>query len=80
MPLFLVARWSCILLAVPAAAGAQERGLFEAAVDVGKVHAPGTAAFDAARGQYRLTGGGENMWESTDAFHFLYRKSRVTSP
>jgi dipeptidyl aminopeptidase/acylaminoacyl peptidase len=44
-------------------------------VDVGQVHAPGSATFDAGKGEYRLTGGGENMWESRDAFHYLWRKA-----
>jgi TolB protein len=62
------------LLSSSGAAGAQELGLFEAAADVGQVHAPGSSTFDAKKGQYRLTGGGANMWETTDGFHFLSKK------
>jgi Tol biopolymer transport system component/regulation of enolase protein 1 (concanavalin A-like superfamily) len=67
------------LLALAGPAGAQspaeDRGLFsaEAGVDVGQVHAPGSSTYDPARKRYRLTGGGANMWETTDAFHFLSR-------
>jgi TolB protein len=49
-------------------------GEFEGESEVGTVHAPGGVKLDAARGEYRLTGGGENMWEGRDAFHYLWRK------
>ena len=49
-------------------------GLFETAADVGEVAKKGTATFDAAKGEYRLTGGGANIWGKRDDFFFLYRK------
>lgn len=49
-------------------------GEFEAQTEVGETR-PGSAAFDAALKQYRVTGGGENMWESTDAFHYVWRRA-----
>jgi TolB protein len=55
-------------------AAAQDLGEFEGAADVGKVHAPGSVHFDARSRQYRITGGGENMWETTDGFHYLWRR------
>jgi TolB protein len=72
-PLLLLA---CGLVtgAAPAPARADAIGLFENASDVGQVHAPGSSSFDASRGEYRLTGGGENMWDTRDAFHFLSRQ------
>ena len=51
-----------------------EPGVFDASVDVGKVEVPGSAEFDKAKHQYRITGSGENMWKALDAFHFVYRK------
>jgi len=49
-------------------------GEFEAESDVGVTPRRGSAEFDTARGEYRITGGGANMWESTDAFHFVWRR------
>lgn len=49
-------------------------GEFEASADVGAVNPPGTATYDAATKQYRLTSAGENIWNKVDAFHFCYRK------
>ena len=51
-----------------------EIGDFEASADVGKVEPPGTATFDKAANQYKITASGANIWAKIDAFHFLYRK------
>ena len=51
-----------------------EIGVFENQTDVGAVKRPGAAAFDPAREQYEVAGGGENMWGSMDAFHFVWRR------
>jgi TolB protein len=64
---------ACFVLVCPAMAGAEEIGIFAAATDVGQVHAPGSSVFDSKQKQYKLTGGGANMWETTDGFHFLSR-------
>jgi TolB protein len=47
---------------------------FEGRTDVGRVHLPGSAQYDSAGDVYRITGSGENMWGSSDAFFFLWRK------
>jgi hypothetical protein len=51
-------------------------GLFEGATDVGlpSTIGPGTAAYDAARRVYTITGGGENMWARADHFHYVWKK------
>ena len=37
---------------------------------------PGVAAhYDAAKGEYRITGGGANVWGTTDAFYFVWKKA-----
>jgi TolB protein len=66
---------ACAMVASPGVSRVEARdvGIFESAADVGQVHAPGSARFDAKKNQYRLTGGGANMWETRDAFHFLSR-------
>ena len=55
-------------------ARAQERGEFEGATDVGDAQPKGSVRFDPGRREYRITGGGENMWGSRDAFHFVWRR------
>ncbi len=52
----------------------QTFGEFEAQTDVGQT-LPGSAQFDLATREYRIAGGGENMWESTDAFHYVWRRA-----
>lgn len=57
-----------------AASPAQNRpGVFEDATNVGAT-APGSVQFDAGKNEYRVTGGGPNMWDKADGFHFLWRK------
>lgn len=46
-------------------------GLFERATDVGTHLRPGRAEFDATRREYRVTGGGANIWGAADSFHFV---------
>jgi TolB protein len=58
----------------PARAG-EALGIFEGQADVGTVSPPGTARFDKATRQYRVTSGGQNMWGMHDDFHFVYRKA-----
>ena len=51
-------------------------GIFQTSTDVGVTPRAGSAQFDRAGGKYRITGGGANMWGTTDAFRFVY--SRVS--
>ena len=51
---------------------AQEpQGIFAGATDVGKTQR-GSTVYEPASGSYRVTGGGADMWGSTDAFHFSW--------
>ena len=63
----------CIALLAVAAAG-QNLGIFEGAGDVGKPSHPGSVSFDADRKEYRITGGGNNMWGPRDDFFFVWKK------
>ena len=54
--------------------GAAAVGAFEGHTDVGATRRPGSVEFDAARRSYRVAGGGENMWFTNDAFHFVWKK------
>jgi hypothetical protein len=49
-------------------------GLFEKHGDIGAVKIPGSVEYDAAKRTYTVAGGGENMWATTDAFHFVWRR------
>jgi WD40 repeat protein len=51
-------------------------GQFESHVDVGAPKLAGTAAYNGATQEYRLTAGGTNMWDRKDEFHFAWRKMK----
>jgi TolB protein len=63
----------CVALAVPLC-GQNNLGSFEGHGDIGTNPKPGSAVYDAAAGQYRITGGGANIWGTQDAFHFVWRR------
>ncbi len=49
-------------------------GIFDNHSDVGAVKNVGSASYDAATKSYTVAGGGENMWATTDAFHFVWKR------
>jgi TolB protein len=53
-------------------------GMFEGHGDVGNVGAAhkGSVVFDAGKGMYTITGGGENIWFANDAFQFAWKIAR----
>jgi len=53
--------------------GAEGLGTFESNGDVGVTPQKGKVEFDG-KSEYRITGGGANMWAATDAFHFVWKK------
>src|SRR5262245_62255789 len=73
--LLQVAAASLMLASRPSSLAAAALGDFESESDVGVVKQPGSARFDAGRKEYQLTGGGENMWEERDAFHYVWRRA-----
>jgi len=67
-----------ILLLIAGAALTQTAalGIFTDQESVGTTP-PGCAAhYDAAKGEYRITGGGENMWAAADAFYFVWKQMK----
>jgi hypothetical protein len=48
-------------------------GVFSHHGDVGEVGKPGRSAYDAGRAVYLISGSGENMWFTNDAFRFVWR-------
>ena len=49
-------------------------GVFEGHSDVGTVLHPGSVEYDVAGRAYRVSGSGENMWSTADAFQFVWKK------
>jgi WD40 repeat protein len=49
-------------------------GVFSNQADIGSVAKPGSADFNPATGEYLIAGGGENMWFTNDAFHFVWKE------
>ena len=49
-------------------------GIFQNHADIGTVLHIGSAQYDAAHGTYTLTGSGENMWLTADAFQFAWKQ------
>ena len=76
--LFLSALMACALSLSTSFAQAQSTpapvGIFEDHVDVGTVLHPGSVDYDPAKHTYTISGSGENMWSTTDAFQFAWKK------
>lgn len=49
-------------------------GQFDTHGDIGTTRTAGTVQFDAAKGEYLVGGSGENMWFTSDAFQFVWKK------
>jgi hypothetical protein len=49
-------------------------GQFESHQDIGVTPAAGSAQFEPASGEYRVTGGGANLWGPQDAFQFVWKQ------
>jgi TolB protein len=49
-------------------------GIFDNHSDVGAVLHAGSVDYDAPKHTYTISGSGENMWFSTDAFQFVWKK------
>jgi TolB protein len=72
----LALKW-CLFAALSSSnlwASAPPTGLFESHADVGSVLHPGSLEYDPSRGTYIVSGSGENIWSTADAFHFVWKK------
>ena len=49
-------------------------GLFEEHADLGTVQKAGSVEYDPGQRTYVVAGGGENMWATTDAFHYVWKR------
>lgn len=61
------------LLAAAAFAQDGRLGLFTGSDDIGAPPIKGSAEFDAATGQYKITGSGTDIWGKSDQFHYVWR-------
>lgn len=50
-------------------------GFFQGNGDIGNPARKGSASFDSATGTFQVAGGGENMWFTHDAFHFVWMRA-----
>src|SRR5262245_35946401 len=51
-----------------------EPGLFEQENDIGQVSHAGSATYERGARSLVVAGGGENMWFTNDAFHFVWTR------
>jgi regulation of enolase protein 1 (concanavalin A-like superfamily) len=74
----MVAFLSCVGYLIGSSAWAQAGsapvGSFEGHADVGTVLHAGSVDYDAAKRTYTISGSGENMWFTADAFQFVWKK------
>ena len=49
-------------------------GIFENQTEIGAPRRPGSVEFEATHYSYTVSGGGDNMWFTNDAFHFVWKK------
>ena len=66
----LLAFSSVLVMALVAVGPAQtnDLGIFTNQESVGQTPPGGIAHYDSAKGEYRITGGGANVWGTSDAF------------
>ena len=77
LPYVSMKKIALIMLGLAGTAAAQTAGslgIFEGAADVGAPSHKGSVVFDPVRKEYRITGGGDNMWGGHDDFFFVWRK------
>src|SRR5688500_11023927 len=49
-------------------------GIFDGHNDIGTVRHAGSVVYDSVKRTYLIAGGGENMWFTNDAFHFVWKR------
>jgi len=54
----------------------QKIGVFENQNDVGKILHRGSGTYNAATGEYLLSGSGTNIWFTHDDFHYVWKKMK----
>jgi TolB protein len=68
-------KYRILLVAIAAGSlAAAGTGLFEEQGDVGDTSKKGSVEYNASAGEYRITGGGANIWAAADAFYFVWKR------
>jgi TolB protein len=62
------------LLVIPVFAQSQDLGVLTNSGDVGNPARKGSVEFDAAKGEYRITGSGANIWAKDDQFQYVWKE------
>src|ERR1700727_334374 len=62
------------IVAASAFAQNDNLGAFTNSADVGGPAKKGSVSFSATDGQYKITGGGVNMWAKQDQFQYVWRE------
>ena len=65
---------AAIGFALASAGAAQGPGVFTNSEDIGAPPLKGSAEFDAATGQYKITGTGADIWAKADQFHYVWKE------
>ncbi|MEP7345612.1 MAG: hypothetical protein ABI877_10100 [Gemmatimonadaceae bacterium] len=53
---------------------AQPVGMFDSRGDIGVTPKTGSVQYNAENGEYRVTGGGANIWAAEDAYYFVWKR------
>ena len=64
----------CLVVRFVSAGQAADLGPFESQADIGRTSKTGAAVFSPVNNAFLVSGGGENMWFTNDAFHFVWKK------
>jgi TolB protein len=64
-----------VIVASGVLAESKELGIFANQGSVGQTPPGCTAHYDSTTGEYRITGGGANVWGTADAFYFVWKKA-----
>src|SRR5689334_17668045 len=66
----------CLTIAAVLAAQTANRpvGVFEGSGDIGVTPKTGSVEYDAGGGEYKITGGGANVWAAEDAYYFVWKR------
>ena len=70
----LTASFFTLLIATAALGQSARVGIFDGQSDIGTTRQPGSAEYDATRDSYSVSGSGENMWFTNDAFHCVWKE------
>ena len=71
----LIVFLSVVMLTGIGLAQTNELGIFTNQSSVGQTPSGSVAHYDPVKGEYRITGGGANVWGTSDAFYFAWKKT-----